>query len=616
MQLRLELLAPARNIDIGISAIDCGADAVYIAGPAFGAREAASNPISDIRKLSAYAHRFGARVYMTLNTILYDSELPLAAQYIREAAEAGCDAIIIQDLGILKMEGLPSIDLYASTQCNIRTPEQARWLESLGFKRLILARELSLEQIRAIRAATTCELESFVHGALCVSYSGQCYLSQYLTGRSANRGSCIQACRSKYDLTDSDGKVLIRNKPLLSLKDLCLADHIGALIDAGITSFKIEGRLKSVSYVKNVTRYYRQVIDECGKGVKSSFGTIAGGFRPNPESTFSRGYTSFFIENERGKWNSVESSKSLGEYIGKISKVAFSSPRSCTFDIAPQGKAPALSNGDGLCIITPRGENIGIRADIANGLRITSKNDSSICAGSSVYRNLNRKFEKELENNMPRRLLHVGISIKADKESICLNASAENGQTASLTLSGPFQEANNKELALDNLKNQLGKITGIFQFSLEEVNCGFIPFLSLSQLNSCRRELAESLDKEVLEARKNKTEGIAAGDKKIIPPAQTVKLNCSNRLSKELYLQAGINPPAAFELSTPQNPPSEEYSEVMRTKYCIKYELGLCPKLKPLSERPDFNEPLYLMNNGKRLRLLFDCKRCEMAIIV
>lgn len=610
MQLSLELLAPARNTDIGISAIDCGADAVYIAGPAFGAREAAANPISEIERLSRYAHRFGARVYMTLNTILYDNELAQAEQYIKEAYSAGCDAIIIQDLGILRMD-LPPIDLYASTQCNIRTPEQARWLESLGFKRLILARELSLEQIRNIRAATSCELESFIHGALCVSYSGQCYLSQALAGRSANRGCCIQACRSKYDLVDASGKEILKDKTILSLKDLSLKDYIGSLVDAGITSFKIEGRLKNASYVKNVTRYYRQAIDECRKGVKSSFGTVTGGFRPNLEYTFSRSYTPLFIEGERGSWNSRESSKSLGEYLGTISKIAFTSRQGCTFDIAPAGKASAVANGDGLCIITPKGESIGLRADIAQGLRITVKNHSALCPGCSVYRNLNQRFEKELENNMPRRLIHVGVSIKSSPETISFEATAENSQKALYTLTGPFEEAKNPSLAMENLRSQIGKITDIYLFSLEESDSGFIPFLPLSQINSVRRALAEELAK----AQYTRSESIAAGQREIIPPAQQVKLNCGNRLSREVYLQAGINPPAAFELATASSPAAEEYSELMRTKYCIKYELGLCPKQKSLSKRLEFEDPLYLINNGRRLPLLFDCKRCEMVII-
>ena len=261
MPVALELLAPAKNKDIGIAAIDCGADAVYIAGPSFGAREAAGNSFDDIAELTGYAHKFGAKVFLTLNTLIYEHELDAARQTVFQAAEAGCDALIVQDLGLLRMS-IPPIELHASTQCNIRTVEQARWLSSLGFKRLVLARELSLEQIREIAEAVPgCGIECFVHGALCVSYSGQCYLSQYLTGRSANRGCCIQACRSRYDVKDAGGKTILRDKAILSLKDLCLLDRVEQLAEAGATSFKIEGRLKNISYVSNIVRTYSDTLD-------------------------------------------------------------------------------------------------------------------------------------------------------------------------------------------------------------------------------------------------------------------------------------------------------------------------------------------------------------------
>ena len=292
MQIELELLAPAKNRDIGIAAIDCGADAVYIAGPQFGAREGAGNPISQIAELAEYAHKFGAKVYMTVNTILYDHEIEEAADIIHQAYEAGCDAIIVQDLGVLAMD-LPPIPLHASTQTNLRSTEQAIFLKDLGFERLILARELSLDQIAAIKDATQTDIETFVHGALCVSYSGQCYLSQKLTGRSANRGACAQACRSLYDLVDSNGKVLAKDTPMLSLKDFNLSNRIPELVKAGVTSFKIEGRLKNISYIKNIVRLYRTRIDEFLKEnpgyVRASMGEIAGGFTPNANITFNRG---------------------------------------------------------------------------------------------------------------------------------------------------------------------------------------------------------------------------------------------------------------------------------------------------------------------------------------
>ena len=621
MQLRLELLVPAKNKDIGISAIDCGADAVYIAGPAFGAREAASNSFEEIEKLASYAHRFGVRIYMTLNTILYDNELSLAEQYIHQAYIAGCDAIIIQDLGILKMS-LPPIELYASTQCNIRTPEQAKWLESLGFKRLILARELSLEQIKAIRAVTSCELETFIHGALCVCYSGQCYLSQYLSGRSANRGSCIQACRSDYDLEDASGNVLLRNKPLLSLKDLSLSDRISELAEAGITSFKIEGRLKNASYIKNVTRYYRNIIDSLQKREKSSLGHLQGGFTPNIEYTFNRGYTSLFIDGKRQKWNSGEAAKSMGEKAGTVGKILNKGGRTCTWTLSPASSEKErayaqLSNGDGLFLITPDGKTSGIRVDVARGAMITTKNDSAIIPGSIVYRNFNHQFEKELESNMPKRIIDVETSIEATLQKITFSATAEGGATALFEIVADethcIEDAKNRELAFENIRKQFEKNSGDYLFHLESFNRstdaeGFVPFLPLSVLNSIRRDLSEKLSAAITSKYIGRTMADAsplAVKAEIVPPAQTIRLNCSNHLSASIYEGIGIHPSTAFELSTDDSAP--EYRELMRTKYCIKYELGLCGKK---------TGPLFLVNNKKKIRVDFDCKRCEMVLFL
>ena len=329
MQIELELLAPAKNKSIGIAAIDCGADAVYIAGPKFGAREAAGNSISDIAELVDYAHKFGAKVFMVVNTILYEDELQQARETIIEAHRIGCDAIIVQDLSILEMD-LPPIELYASTQTNIRTVQQARFLESLGFSRLILARELSLQQIAQIKDAVNVPIETFIHGALCVSYSGQCYMSQKITGRSANRGCCAQACRNNYTLIDSTGKEVrysngtpvAKDAPILSLKDFNLSGHIPELVEAGVTSFKIEGRLKNESYIKNTVLLYRRKIDEFlesnPKYCRASYGRCTGGFTPDPAATFNRDYTTLFIEGKRGKWNSSNGAKYLGEFIGTV----------------------------------------------------------------------------------------------------------------------------------------------------------------------------------------------------------------------------------------------------------------------------------------------------------
>ena len=321
----LELLAPARNLDIGIAAIDCGADAVYIAGPGFGARQAAGNSLDDIARLCSYAHRFGVRIFLTVNTIVYDDELEEVHALMRDAQAAGVDAFIVQDLALTQWDDI-TVPLHASTQCAIRTPEKARYLASLGFGRLVLERELPLERIREIAEAVDCEIEAFVHGALCVCYSGQCYLSEYLAGRSANRGACIQACRSLYDLVDDGGKVLERDKALLSLKDLNLLDRLPELAEAGVSSFKIEGRLKDISYVRNVVREYSLALDRMvaaapDRYCRASYGRTTGGFTPAPDKTFNRGYTSLYVDGRRGRWASMDTPRSVGERIGSIASV-------------------------------------------------------------------------------------------------------------------------------------------------------------------------------------------------------------------------------------------------------------------------------------------------------
>jgi len=604
MLRELELLSPAGNKDIGIAAINCGADAVYMAGPAFGAREAAANPVSDIAATAAYAHQFGAKVYVTVNTILKDSELEPAAGLIREVYEAGADALIVQDLGVLRLD-LPPIPLFASTQCNIRTPEQARWLESLGFSRLILARELSLEQIREIRDAVSCDLESFVHGALCVSYSGQCYMSCYLTGRSANRGACIQACRNRYDVEDAFGNTLLKNRAVLSLKDLNLSDRIPDLVEAGITSFKIEGRLKNASYVKNTVRLYRDAIDaflgsDGGRDCrKASFGKLYGGFKPSPEATFTRGFTHYFIDGTRDRWCSMDTAKGVGEYIGDVRRILRSDNSVLRFELA--GKVP-VSNGDGLCFTSRDGQICGMRADVAEGNIISVKPVRGLAPGTAVYRNLNVSFERELSGNMPRRLIEVRVQFGQAE----VTAAAENGRRAAVKLEEGLPEAQNRDLAERNIRSQIGKITEPYVFTVTDVHPGVLPFLPASALNGIRRELARLLAEDDIAAGNRKEReggGVVHGP----GPQQRVRLNCANRLSREIYSSVGVEACDAFELSRDV---TGEYRELMRTKYCLRNELGLCPRQK----RGEKASPLYLVNNGRRFRVSFDCSRCENVI--
>ncbi len=648
MQLELELLAPAKNKDIGIAAIDCGADAVYIAGPRFGAREGAGNPISEIEELVCYAHRFGAKVYMVVNTILYNHELEEACKTIHEAYKIGCDAIIVQDLGILKMD-LPPIPLFASTQTNIRTPQQAKFLESLGFKRLILARELSLQQISQIKEAVNTDIETFVHGALCVSYSGQCYLSQFLTGRSANRGACAQACRSLYTLADSNGKVLLKDTPILSLKDFNLSNRIPQLVEAGVSSFKIEGRLKNVSYIKNVVKLYREKIDEFlaenPKYTRASLGNIYNGFTPNPLLTFNRSYTQLFIDSTRGQWRSKDGAKYLGEPVGTVTKVSKDRQGCLQFTYNLKNGCTPIVNGDGLCFVNKNGEISGVRANSCNGNSVTTIEKLNIPSGSTVYRNYNTVFEKELERNMPRRLIPVKLYIgrHAGNMQIAATWGATNREqeySCSIIIEGPMEAASNIELAKANLYKQLGKTTSIYRFELADISDDVvIPFMPVGKINEIRREIAQRIDKILADKIKQRQEcerdrfaksrGIATnGDlhKETEfpqnPQGASLKYlaNCSNNLSEQVYIESGAESIApAYEIE------AAESAELMRTKYCIKYEMGICPNYKRTAahdkdyinklEKISFKEPLFLINGKNKLQLKFDCNLCEMIII-
>ena len=572
MQLSIELLAPARNAEIGIAAIDCGADAVYIAGPAFGARAAAGNSVEEVARLCRYAHLYGARIHATVNTLLQDDEFVQADRLMRDLYEAGVDVFLVQDLRLLERD-LPPVELHASTQTAIRTPERARELEALGFTRLVLERQLSLEQIRAIREAVSCELEFFIHGALCVGYSGQCYLSQQLTGRSANRGVCAQVCRSRYDLVDADGRVLVRDRTLLSPRDLQFDDRLADLVEAGITSFKIEGRLKNASYVKNVVRHYRQVIDgfiaEHPDYRKASAGHLEGGFTPDPDKSFHRGHTEAFLLGRPETMASVDAAKALGEPVGEIVAVKGS-------DIELK-HLHSLANGDGLSFVLPDGSVTGARAEVVQGSRITLRDTAGLVPGVRVYRNLDVRFERELEKNMPTRVMDVTLSWRSKDGKTVVTAVTEDGIRAERRFTDEAPEAEKPEVALDGMRRQLGKHTGPFAFSLKEVEAVPVRFYPAAFLNGLRRELAEQLQ-TLSEERPRRT----------VPHVP----------------QPGAG---ALNHSTLEIP-----EELLRSRYCIKWELGLCPKKKPFKSP---KEPLYLVNQGNRLRLRFDCSHCEMVVI-
>ena len=557
----LELLAPARTADIGIAAIDCGADAVYIAGPLFGARQAAGNSLEDIARLCEYARRYGVRIYATVNTLLEPEERPAAQKLVQNLEKAGVDALIVQDPAVLSMSD--TLIMHASTQCALRTPEKARGLESLGFGRLVLERELSLEQIKAISEAVHTEIEFFVHGALCVCYSGQCYLSEYLTGRSANRGACAQPCRSLYDLEDAEGKVLIKNKPLLSLKDYNLYHRLEDLAKAGVSSFKIEGRLKGESYVRNVVKAYSEALDRLvarfpDEYCRASFGRVSGGFTPDLNKTFNRGYTELFLDGKRGQW----AAEGGGEYVGKVKRLT-----PAGFILDPASPDIKLSNGDGFTF-----EGGGVRADVCEGFTVQCKKVDTLKEGTRLYRNISTAFEKQLEAAKPVREIPVQLSVEING-SILVKALSEDGRAASIQLEKPVDIARDAEKMVQNINTQLGKRSGHYSFSVRSLAVkGDMPFMTASFLNGIRRDLAEQLDQLPVQARP---------------------------------LYRGVRQPdSSFRLEYRNN------GELMRTKYCIRHQLGLCPKQGKVKKA----EPLFLRNGKERLQLTFNCAECEMTL--
>ena len=619
---QLELLAPARDANIGIAAIDCGADAVYIAGPRFGARQAAGNTIDDIRKLCSHAHKYGARIFVALNTILFDDELEEAYSQMLQAQEAGADALIIQDLAVMKMarHGIGNIrkdfhiPLHASTQCAIRTPEQAAFLEGLGFSRLILERELSLEQIRAIRNAVTCELEFFVHGALCVCYSGQCYLSEKIAGRSANRGACIQACRSLYDLVDADGKVLVKDKALLSLKDYNLRNRLADLAEAGITSFKIEGRLKNESYVRNVVRDYSIALDELVRKnpesyERGSYGQVTGGFTPDTGKTFNRGYTELFIDGKRGKWAAMDAAKSMGEEIGQVTGM---NKDKSSIEVRLIRKDIVLNNGDGFSFVCKDSSVAGFRGDVCKGSSIRCKSTPSLFTGARLFRNINVAFEKEIERNACAREIRATVFMDFTKSTdgawtVSATAISEDGRSVTETFDAGSQTAENHGRMLDMIRTQISKSASGYRFMTGGTDIPeALPFMSASSLNAIRRRLAEMLDSMPCGKKDILLRDPEEVMQKDIPQKDvTYKANVANRLSEDTYIKSGASSVLpAYELSHIRS------AELMRTRYCIRHELGICPKYH--GAKP--GKPLFLLNNGQRFALGFDCRNCEMTV--
>ena len=673
----LELLSPARNLEIGIAAIDSGADAVYIGGPFFGARKDAGNSVEDIAALCSYAHKFGARVFVTFNISVSEDELPEMHRMMLACQEAGADAFIVRDERIFGWRDI-TVPLHASTQCAIRTVEDALRYEALGAGRLVLERELSLDDIRAIRAAVKCELEFFVHGALCVCYSGDCRLSEYLDGRSADRGECIQACRSNYDLVDASGRVLVHDKALLSLKDFNLIARLGELVDAGVCSFKIEGRLKSAAYVRNVTRAYSQALDALGvvhenrqnrvqphvsKGGsctetaqsvhdptasmalrRSSFGRVTGGFTPDLSKTFNRGYTELYLDGRRGpEWSSMDAPANLGVFVGTVRRLrrdragleitlerpgssAARKPHKSGPNPGPNSgsnSAVELHNGDGFAFI--KGSSIvGFRGDVCEGSTIRCQSADGLREGMRLYRNIDAAFTRELEKNLPKREIPVSLEVSvsgggAGKWEIVLCASSEDGRLVESSFKADVDTAENRARAAAMFREQLSKRSGHYVFSLDRLNARELPLLAAGTLNSMRRLIAEDLDAQPCgrvpmyagEVAEDVADGLASEAAMGVDCQKTPKTLVPQQknwgVQSKSAENAGAVATGAAALSAAALVPA---SPLMRTRYCIRYELDLCPVHQGAKD----TGPLFLLNNGRRLALGFDCARCEMTV--
>ena len=608
MKNKIELLAPAQNKEFGKYAINYGADAVYIGANKFGARNSASNTITDIAELIKYAHILNSKVYVTLNTILYNNELNDAEKLIKSIYEIGADALIIQDFGILEMN-LPPIPIFASTQTHNIDTKKVQFLESAGFSRVILGRELSLSQIHKISKNTNIDLEAFVHGSLCVSYSGRCYLSHTIGGRSGNRGECAQPCRNKYTLSDNNNNTIIKDKHLLSLKDINLSDHIEEMIDAGISSFKIEGRLKDESYVKNVTAHYRQEIDtvlnkKTGFS-KTSSGTIYSNFIPDINKTFNRGYSSYFINGRNKNTTSFDSPKSKGEFVGKIKRL---DKNYITLD-----SSMVIKQGDGICYTDKFGIFKGcyLNKIIDNKIYLDTSN---LIKGLDIYRNYDIEFNKMINKSKTRRLISIVMNFSDSDNGFTLQAEDEDNNKVSISSITTKEPAKNKELAEKNIISYLSK-TGDTIFNVQKIHIETqnTYFISSKFLNELRRNCLNLL----LTERKN---GYKVSEKKIKKtehpyPLENIDFseNISNKLAEKFYLRHGVGTlPKAYEL---QNFNSKH--SVMKTKLCLKYELGECKRYDKNTDQklPEFDS-MFIENKDIKLKLDFICKECYMNITV
>ncbi len=607
MKKKIEILSPAKNLEQGMAAINAGADAVYIGAPQFGARSNATNSVEDIEELVRYAHLFKAQVFVVVNTILYDYELAEVKKLIYQLYDIGVDALIVQDMAIMEMD-LPPIVIHASTQANNRDPQHVKFLKEAGMKRVVLARELNLDQIKEISSATDVELEFFVSGALCVSFSGNCYMSVANGERSANRGSCAQNCRLPYNLIDGNGNTLIANSHLLSIKDLDLSDQLPNLIEAGITSFKIEGRLKDMVYVKNNTSYLRKKLDAFLENndayEKASSGKTHYKFEAEMDRSFNRGYTDYFVNKRKEKIGSWDSPKSQGQVIGKLVETKANGYVIENYD--------KLNNGDGLYFINENNEPDGMQINVINNNIVVPNSFKNIKPGTMIYRNSDAAFNKLVEReDSTVRKISVKLIFTETAEGFQLRAIDEDGHESISTLETKKEVAKNSESTLPNIKKNFSK-TGNTPFIVDDIEIDFTEnwFLPISKINEIRRVVLEQLiDIRVKEYHREEVQITKTNH-----PYPVSKLdftyNVANQLARAFYKRHGVTEiEKAFEL---QWDPGK--SRVMTTKYCVKYELGKCWRYNKDTMGEKLTEPLTLTHGENAYKLKFNCKPCEMEI--
>jgi len=605
----LELLAPAKNADFGIAAIKHGADAVYIGGPAFGARYGAGNTVADIERLSSFAHRYHARVFVALNTILHDDELEDARRLAWQIHAAGADALIIQDMGLLEID-LPPIQLHASTQTDNRNPAKVRFLQDAGFSQVVLARELSLNEIINISSQATVALEYFVHGALCVAFSGQCYISHAHTGRSANRGECSQACRLPYSLVDDKGRTITENQHLLSMKDNNQSENILELARAGVSSFKIEGRLKDLSYVKNITAHYRSLIDDIlekhPEFHRASSGRSTFTFTPQPDKTYNRGYTDYFANDRQDDIGAFDSPAFVGEPVGEVAEIG-----SEHFTINSESE---FHNGDGVCFYDAHGEVIGMRINRADGRTLFPAGmPEQLSAGTTLFRNRDQEFERALEKESAERHISVQPVFVETADGFRLTLTDEDGVSVAVDLKNDEKTgrevAKNAERATATLREQLGKF-GNTMFVARPVALQLSQawFLPIAAINALRRSACEKLEAARIESHPRPPRAKPAANPAPYPQDELTYLgNVFNAKARQFYEKHGVRLIAdAYEANQEKGMVS-----LMITRHCLRYSFNLCPKeVKHL--KPD---PMTLINGNEKLILKFDCKACEMHVV-